>query len=239
MESPSDSPAATTAKGAVRIEEPSRSERQLGRRVAESRATVPELELAAVVDMSAAMAAREELRAVGGATPLTALVVRACALALREHPRANGAYRDGHFELYARVNVGVAMMSGETVAVPTIADADAKTALEIAAELEALATSVRDGTMTSADVAGATFTIANLGVTGVSSFYSPVPPGQAAILAVGAVRATPVVRGGDIVAGQEMNLTLTCDHRILYGTHAASFLTRIGTLLERTQELLA
>jgi pyruvate dehydrogenase E2 component (dihydrolipoamide acetyltransferase) len=187
--------------------------------------------------MSAAMAARAE--AVGGAAPLTALVVRACALALREHPRANGAYRDGHFELYARVNVGVAMMSGEAVAVPTIVDADTKATREIAGELRALAGSVRDGTITSADVAGATFTIVNLGVTGVSSFYSPVPPGQAAVLAVGAVREVPVLRGGDIVAGQEMNLTLTCDHRILYGTHAASFLAQIGTLLERPQELLA
>jgi pyruvate dehydrogenase E2 component (dihydrolipoamide acetyltransferase) len=241
MEPPGDSGMATTAKGAVRVEEPTRAERQTGRRAAESRATVPEFELATVVDMSAAMAARRELRAAGGQAepPLTALVVRASALALREHPRANGAYRDGHFELYARVNVGVAMMSGDAVAIPTVADADTKTALEIAHELRSLEESVRAGTITSPEVAGATFTIANLGVLGVSSFYPPAPLGQAAILAVGAVREVPVVRSGDIVAGQEMNLTLTCDHRILYGTHAAQFLAWIRTLLERPRELLA
>jgi pyruvate dehydrogenase E2 component (dihydrolipoamide acetyltransferase) len=95
------------------------------------------------------------------------------------------------------------------------------------------------GAITSPELAGATFTMSNLGVLGVSSFSPPVPPPQAAILAVGAARAVPVLRGGDIVAGHEMNLTLTCDHRILYGTDAAEFLERIRTLLERPQELLS
>src|SRR6202790_2789783 len=120
-----------TAKGEVRIEEPTRAERLVGRRAAESRATVPDFELATVVDMSATVAARRELRAAAGpearrgprvagtesVPSLTATVVRACALALREHPRANGAYRDGHFELHARVNVGVAIMTGDSFAV--------------------------------------------------------------------------------------------------------------------------
>lgn len=239
MEPPGDTP---TAKGAVRIEEPTRAERQIGRRAAESRATVPELELSTIVDMSATVAARLELRAVGDAQSvpsLTAVVARACALALREFPRANGSYRDGHFELYARVNVSVAMMIGASVAAPTIFDADTKTALEISGELRSLAASVGAGAITSPELAGATFTMSNLGVLGVSSFSPPVPPPQAAILAVGAARAVPVLRGGDIVAGHEMNLTLTCDHRILYGTDAAEFLERIRTLLERPQELLS
>jgi pyruvate dehydrogenase E2 component (dihydrolipoamide acetyltransferase) len=241
METPGDTPTTTPAKGAVRIEEPTRAERGVARRAAESRATVPTFELTAIVDMSATVAARRELRTAAGAgsvPSLTAMVVRACALALREHPRANGSYRDGHFELHARVNVGVAMMTSESFAVPTITDADTKAALEITDELRPLAASVRAGTITSPELAGATFTMSNLGALGVASFNPPVLPPQAAILAVGSVRAVPVVRGGDIVAGHEMNLTLTCDHRILYGTHAAEFLTRIRLLLEQPRELL-
>jgi pyruvate dehydrogenase E2 component (dihydrolipoamide acetyltransferase) len=241
MEPPDDVRVATTAKGRAHIEEPTRAERAVARRAAESRATVPVFELTVVVDMSAMVAARRELRTAAGAgsiPSLTATVVRACALALGEHPRANGAYRDGHFELHARVNVGVTMMTSESFAVPTITDADTKTALEITDELRPLAASVRAGTITSPELAGATFTMSNLGALGVANFSPPVLPPQAAILAVGAVRAVPVVRDGDIVAGHEMNLTLTCDHRILYGTHAAEFLTRIRTLLEQPRELL-
>jgi pyruvate dehydrogenase E2 component (dihydrolipoamide acetyltransferase) len=241
MDSPSDMSAATTAKGMVRIEEPTRAERVIARRAAESRATVPDLELTAIVDMSAMVAARAELRAGTGAGPipsLTAVVVRACALALHEHPRANGAYRDGRFELYSRVNVGVAMLAGEGFAVPSVPDADGKSAEAIESELRARAASVREGTITPPELAGATFTVCNLGMLGVTSLSPPVVSPQAAILGVGAVREVPVVRGGDIVAGHEMNLTLACDHRILHGAQAAGFLTRIRALLERPQEVL-
>ncbi|MDQ6775148.1 MAG: 2-oxo acid dehydrogenase subunit E2 [Actinomycetota bacterium] len=226
----------------MRIEEPTRGERLIGRRVAESRATVPDFELSMVIDMSAVVAARRSLRAAAGTKSvpsLTATVVQASALALREYPRANGAYRDGQFELHARVNVGVAIMTGDSLAVPTVLDADTKSALEITRELRSLAERVRAGSITSRELAGATFTVSNLGVLGVSSFSPPVLPPQAAILAVGAVREVTVLRDGDIVAGHEMNLTLNCDHRILYGTHAAEFLARIRALLERPQELLA
>jgi pyruvate dehydrogenase E2 component (dihydrolipoamide acetyltransferase) len=242
MDPPTNTGAARTAKGEVRIEEPTRGERLIGRRAAESRATVPDFELTTVVDMSATVVARRELRAAVGAESvpsLTATVLRACALALREYPRANGAYRDGHFELHSRVNVGVAITTGDSFAVPTVLDADAKSALEITGELRALAETVRAGSLTSRELAGATFTVANLGVLGVSTFSPPVLPPQAAILAVGAAREVPVVRGADIVPGHEMNLTLTCDHRILYGAHAAEFLARIRARLERPQELLA
>jgi len=237
MEPSNDTATATTAKGAVRIEEPTRAERLIGRRAAESRATVPHLELTAVVDMTALC----ELRATGGESvpTLTAVIVRACALALREHPRANGAYRDGHYELHSRVNVGVALMTGDAFAVPTVPDADTKTAPAIDAELRALAGRARAGTITPPELAGATFTVFDLGMLGVTSFQPPVVPPQAAILAAGSVRATPIVRGGDIVAGHEMNLTLACDHRILFGAKAAGFLTRIRALLERPRELLA
>jgi pyruvate dehydrogenase E2 component (dihydrolipoamide acetyltransferase) len=241
MESQIDTGAPTTAKGTVRIEEPSRTERLIARRAAESRATVPGFELTTIVDMSAIMSARRDLRAAAdeeSVPSMTAVIVRACALALREHPRANGCYRDGHFELFSRVNVGVAITAGESFVVPTITDADTKTALEITAQLCSLAKSVRGGTVTPPELAGATFTVGNLGMLGVSTFNPPVVPPQAAILAAGAARQVPVVRDGDIVPGYEMTLTLACDHRILYGAHAAKFLARIRALLELPRELL-
>ncbi|HWF24319.1 MAG TPA: 2-oxo acid dehydrogenase subunit E2 [Solirubrobacteraceae bacterium] len=241
MDPPIDISVATTAKGEGRIEEPTRAERVIARRVAESRATVPDIELAVIVDMSAMVDARGGLRAADGsseAPSLTAVIVRAAALALREHPRANGAYRDGKFELYSRVNVGVVMTAGDAFLVPTVSDADVKTALAIDAELRAVAASVRAGTITPPELAGATFTVYDLGALGVSNFSPPVLPPQAAILAVGAVREVPVVRDGDMVVGHEMNLTLACDHRILHGPQAAGFLTRIENLLEAPAELL-
>lgn len=241
MDPPIDISAAATAKGAVRIEEPTRAERVIARRAAESRATVPDIELTFIADVSAIMATLGGLGAADGSSEpvsLTAIIVRAAALALREHPRANGAYRDGKFELYSRVNVGVVMAAGDALLVPTVPDADVKTTLAIEAELQARAASVRAGTITPPELAGATFTVYNLGTLGVSSFSPPVLPPQAAILAVGAVREVPVVRDGDMVAGHEMNLTLACDHRILHGPRAAGFLTRIGALLEAPAELV-
>jgi pyruvate dehydrogenase E2 component (dihydrolipoamide acetyltransferase) len=241
MEPRTDIGAATTAKGEMRIEEPTRAGRVIARRAAESRATVPDFELATIVDMSATMAARAGLRAAAEAPSvpsLTAMIVKACGLALREDPRANGAYRDGHFELHARVNVGVVIATDDSFAVPTVPDADARTAFEIDAELRSLDASVRAGTITPPELAGATFTVFNLGMLGVTSFNPPIVPPQAAILAVGAAREVAVVRDGDIVIGHEMNMTLACDHRILYGARAAAFLARVAALLERPQELL-
>lgn len=240
MEPKIDTGAATTAKGQVQIEEPSRGGRLIARRAAESRATVPDVELTTTVDVSALVAARDELRACGGTEPvpsLTAVVVRACAIGLREDPRANSGYRDGHFELYARVNIGVVITTDDSFLVPTIADADAKSAPELTAEIRSLAERVRAGAITPPELAGATFTVFNLGTLGVDSFSPPIVPPQAAILAVGAAREVPVVRDGAIVTGHEMTLTLVCDHRILYGAQAAKFLLRIRALLERPREL--
>ena len=115
------------------------------------------------------------------------MVVKACALALREHPRANGAYRDGRFELYSRVNVGIAVAAPDALVVPTVFDADRKGLRQIASESRALAQRVRDGQITPPELSGATFTVSNLGMYGIDSFSAVINPPQAAILAVGAI----------------------------------------------------
>ncbi|MCW3046089.1 MAG: 2-oxo acid dehydrogenase subunit [Solirubrobacterales bacterium] len=227
-----------TAKGDVTVQELTRTQSVIARRMAESKATVPEFTLSAEVDMEAAVALRAQLKAVAGAQGATTpsyndLVVKACAIALREHPRANGAYRDGRFELYSRVNVGVAVAGGDSLVVPTVFDADQKSLGEIARETRTLAERVRAGAVTPPELSGGTFTVSNLGMFGIQSFTAVINAPQAAILAVGAMTPRPVVRDGEIVARHAMTVTLACDHRILYGAAAAGFLGRIRGLLEQ------
>src|SRR3984885_9579642 len=241
-ETPTPAPAARGNKGAVTIQQLSRTQVQIAQRMAESRATVPDFTLSADVDMQQAVGLGDQLRrgAHGGdvVPSYNDMVVKACAGALREHPRANAAYRDGAFELYERVNVGIAVAAQDSLIVPTVFDADGKTLLDIAREARTLVERVRQRTVTPAELSGATFTVSNLGMYGVASFAAIINPPQAAILAVGELRELPVVRDGQVVPGLRMSLTLTCDHRILYGAPAAEFLARIRQLLEQPINLL-
>ncbi len=204
--------------------------------MAESKATAPELVLAVEVDMTAAVELRAQLEAAepGDPAPSVAdLVVKACAVALREFPRANGAYRDGRFELYSRVNVGVAVAGPGATVVPTIFDADRKGLAAIAAEARALAERARAGAITPPELAAGTFTVSDLGSYGVRRFTAVINPPQAATLAVGELAERPVVRDGALAVAPVMDLTLSCDHRILYGAEAAQFLGRIREHLEQ------
>jgi pyruvate dehydrogenase E2 component (dihydrolipoamide acetyltransferase) len=229
-------PTGETAKGQVTYEDPTKIQSLIARRMAESKATAPHFYLAAEVDMSRAVAGRELIKEgaeEGEVVPsFNDMVVKACALALREFPRANGAYRDGRFELYSRVNVGVAVAAQEALVVPTVFDADRKGLRQIAVESRALAQKVRDGQVTPPELSGATFTVSNLGMYGVERFSAVINPPQAAILAVGAIAERPVVRDGEIAAAHLMKVDLACDHRILYGAEGAEFLARVRQLLE-------
>jgi pyruvate dehydrogenase E2 component (dihydrolipoamide acetyltransferase) len=228
-------------KGAVTIQQLSRTQVQIAQRMAESRATIPDFTLEAEIDMASAVALREQLRRARATDIVPSyndMVVKACAIALREHPRANAAYRDGAWELYDRVNVGIAVAARDSLIVPTVFDADGKTLLEISRETRTLAEHVRQRTVTPAELSGATFTVSNLGMYGVAGFAAIINPPQAAILAVGEVREVPVVREGQVAPGVRMRATLTCDHRILYGAPAAEFLARIRLLLEQPINLL-
>jgi pyruvate dehydrogenase E2 component (dihydrolipoamide acetyltransferase) len=231
----------TPAKGESTRQDLTRLQRTVARRMAESRATVPDIELRSEVDMTEAVALREQLRAVSEdlLPSLNDLVVKAAALALREFPRVNGAYRDSQFETYSRINVGIAVAADEALVVPTIFDADLKSLGEIARNTRALAAKVRDGSIAPGELSGATFSVSNLGMYGVDSFSAVINPPQAAILAVGALRRRPVVdESGEIVARQTIALSLACDHRIVYGVDGARFLSRLRELLERPISLV-
>jgi pyruvate dehydrogenase E2 component (dihydrolipoamide acetyltransferase) len=217
------------SRGEVQIIEPSSGERAFGRRAAESRATVPHLELGVEVNMGQAAKLARDRHA-----STTAVLLRACALALRETPRANSSYRDGRFELYSRVNVAVVLPDQLA---PTVFDADAKSIEELESELTALTERAGRGELTSPELSSATATLADLGPLGIDR-PSIVPAGsQAASIAAGAIRERPVALQGAIVPGQTMQLTLACDHRILYGAAAAAFAVRIKGLLEEPASL--
>jgi len=230
-----------TAKGEVTYEDLSKLQSTISRRMSESKATAPHFYLEAEIDMSRLVEARKQIKAgakEGDVVPsFNDMVVKACALALREHPRANGAYRDGRFELYSRVNVGVAVAASDGLVVPTVFDADRKSLRQIASEARALAQRVRDGQITPPELSGATFTVSNLGMFGIDSFAAVINPPQAAILAVGAIAERPVIRDGEISRAHLMRVNLACDHRILYGAPAAEFLARIRSLLEEPLSL--
>jgi pyruvate dehydrogenase E2 component (dihydrolipoamide acetyltransferase) len=226
-----------TAKGQVEVVELTKLQQTVARRMAESKATAPHFYLQAEFDLTAAVEGRKKLKAMakeGEAVPtFNDMVVKACALALREFPRANGAYRDGKIELYSRVNVGVAVAAQDALVVPTVFDADVKGLRQISSETRALAARVRDGSITPPELSGGTFTVSNLGMYGISNFSAVINTPQAGILAVGELKAKPVVTdSGEIEPRQLMGVTLACDHRILYGADGAQFLARVRQLLE-------
>jgi pyruvate dehydrogenase E2 component (dihydrolipoamide acetyltransferase) len=210
------------AKGDVTVEELSRGQQLVARRVAESRATIPDHTVTETVDMEACGELLE---------PATYddVILRAVGLALREHPRANGAYRDGRFELYSRVNVGFVVAADNALLVPTIFDADTKALAAIAAERAELAQRVANGTITPPQLSGGTFTVSSLAAR---RFTTIVTPGQAAALAVGRVEEHVAVVDGEALVRHQVDVTLACDHRILYAADAAGFLATLRGLLE-------
>ncbi len=244
-----------TAKGQTTEVELTRTQQTIARRMAESKATIPDFSIQTEVDMEECVGLRSELKRLAPSSlaedpdrPVESssqqeaptyndMVVKACALALREHPRANGSYRDGRLQLHSRINVGVAVAAEGALVVPTIFDAEEKSLGEIARETRRLAGRVRDGSITPPELGGGTFTVSNLGMYGVKSFTAIVNPPQAAILSVGSLEPRAVVREGAVVARHTMTLTLVCDHRILYGADAAQLLARIRELLETPSAL--
>ena len=220
-------PSSPALKGDTQIQEPDRLAGAIARRAAEIRATVPDLELAIDVDAGPALA----LARAGGYS-LTAILVRAAATALRELPWANAAYRDGHFERYGRVNVGVVVTTEDALVIPAVLDADTKSLSELTGELETLAARARSGELTPPEQAGTTFTLSDFTALGAHRITPMITAPQAAALTAGAVRREPVLAADEtIVAGDVMTLTLACDHRILFGERAARLLGRIAELV--------
>ena len=207
----------------------SRVQQAIARHMVEA-AAVPTFAVEVEVDMTAAGERRESL---DPRPSFNDLVVKACALALREHPRVNAAFTEQGFREAPDVSVGIAVAAEDALLVPVVREADTKSLEEIRAETRDLAERARAGKLTPAELDGGTFTISNLGMHGVRRFEALLNTPQAAILAVGAVELRPTVGAdGEVTVRLLMSATLTCDHRILYGADAAVFLARVRELLE-------
>jgi pyruvate dehydrogenase E2 component (dihydrolipoamide acetyltransferase) len=225
---------AVSGKGEVRILEPTPTQSTIARRLSEA-ATIPTFTVSADVDVSQIVATRREARDNGEDVPsVNDFVVKAAARVLRELPRFNASYVGGKVECYSRINVGIAVAAEDALLVPVVRDADRKPLAEIAAETRRLAGAARLRTLTPEDLQDGTFTVSNLGMFGVSAFTAIIDAPQVAILAVGSARRAPVEEGPGTVAFHDlMTVTLSCDHRVVYGADGAQFLSRLRELLER------
>jgi pyruvate dehydrogenase E2 component (dihydrolipoamide acetyltransferase) len=219
-----------------------RTQQLIARRMSESKATIPHFQVQTDARMDALLKLRADLKAITDddqpVPSINDFIVKAAALALRAHPRANGSYRDGQFELHAGVNVGIAVAAPDALVVATIADADKRPLRTIAADARRLAQRVRDQTITPPELSNATFTVSNLGMYGMTQITPVINPPQAAILGVGALRPVPALDDGQLTEHQHLTLTLSCDHRILYGADAAQFLADIRARLQTPLGLL-
>jgi pyruvate dehydrogenase E2 component (dihydrolipoamide acetyltransferase) len=214
----------------------SRLQQLIASRMAEAKATVPHFQVQTEVAMDSAISLRAQLKSLaaeGDPVPsLNDIIIKAAAIALKEHPLANGSFQDDGFLLHDQVNIGMAVAADEALVVPTVFDADRKTLVQIAAETRSLSSRVRDGQISPAELEGGTFTVSNLGMFGMTAITPVINTPQAAILGVGALRESLARVDAEIVDRTLLTLTLSCDHRILYGADASRFLARIRELLE-------
>jgi pyruvate dehydrogenase E2 component (dihydrolipoamide acetyltransferase) len=206
----------------------------------ESATTIPSFTVSADVDMSLVGRLRRGAREESDAVPsINDFVVKAAAETLRQFPRFNASYVDGKVECYSKINVGVAVAADDALIVPVVFDADRKSLAEIGAETLRLADAARRRALQPEELQGGTFTVSNLGMFGLRSFTAIIDPPQVAILAVGGVRrAAAEDAGGGMSFCDLMTITLTCDHRVVYGADGARFLSRLRELLERPLALV-
>jgi len=231
---PAPGPAAA-GRGDVRVVELTATQGTIARRMAESATTIPTFTVSTDIDMSLIAELRRGARAEREDIPsLNDFVVKAAALALRQFPRFNASWVDGTVECYSRINVGVAVATDGALLVPVVFDADRKLLTQIAGDTRRLAEAARRRALQADDLRNGTFTVSNLGMYGVASFTAIIDLPQTAILAVGGVRRAPVENAtGGVDFRDLMTVTLTCDHRVVYGADGAQFLSRLRELLER------
>ena len=217
----------------------SQMRKTIAKRLAESKFTAPHFYLTIAVDMSAATAARAEINKEGDVKiSYNDLVVKSVAKALKKHPAVNSAWMGDSVRTNFDVHVGIAVAVEDGLLVPVVRHADAKGLAEISAEVRGFAMKAKEKKLQPSDWSGNTFTISNLGMFGIEEFTAIINPPDAAILAVGGVQDVPVVKNGQVQAGQVMKMTLSCDHRVIDGVTGAAFLNTVKGYLERPLSLI-
>ncbi len=223
---------------------PSKMREAIAKRTVLSKTTLPHFYVTMIVEMDRAQALLKELNADASAGKVTVndLIVKACAVGLGKVPEVNATWTaENTIRRYAEAHIGVAVGIDEGLIIPVVRDCQAKTLRQISAEAKALIGKARNGQLTPADYSGGTFSVTNLGMMGVDEFIAIINPPEAAILAIGGIVRTPVVKPGsdELVIRSLMKITLSADHRLLDGVIAATFLQEVKKVLEAPFSLLS
>jgi pyruvate dehydrogenase E2 component (dihydrolipoamide acetyltransferase) len=221
-------------------EEPvSQMRKTIARRLAESKFTAPHFYLGIDIDMGKAMEARKSVNEVSPVkVSFNDFVIKAVAKSLKQHPKINSSWLGDKIRYNQHVHIGVAVAVDEGLLVPVVRFADQKGLAQISSEVKEFGQKAKDKKLQPSDWEGNTFTISNLGMFGIEEFTAIINPPDACILAVGGIRETPVVRNGQVVAGNMMKVTLSCDHRVVDGATGAAFLQTLKGFLEEPVRLL-
>ena len=239
--------AATTAAPSVSVagqisfdEVPvSQMRKVIARRLSESLFTAPHFYLTMSIDMDAAVAARTKINEVAKVKiSFNDMVLKAVALSLKQHPKVNSSWLGDTIRYNHHVNIGVAVAVEEGLLVPVVRFADGKSLSQINVEVKEFAQKAKDKKLQPSDWEGSTFTISNLVMYGIEEFTAIINPPDACILAVGGIAQVPVVKNGQVVPGNIMKLTLSCDHRVVDGATGAAFLQTLKSLLEEPLRML-
>jgi pyruvate dehydrogenase E2 component (dihydrolipoamide acetyltransferase) len=211
----------------------SQMRKTIARRLSESKFTAPHFYLSISVNMDNAITSRKAINAKGGQKiSFNDIIVKATAMALREHPVVNSSWRGDVIRRNEHVNVGVAVAVEDGLLVPVVRYTDTKTLAEISSEVKGFAQGAKDKKLLPADWEGSTFTISNLGMFGIDEFTAIINTPDACILAVGGIQQVPIVKEGQIVPGNVMKLTLSCDHRVVDGASGSAFLQSLKAYIE-------
>jgi pyruvate dehydrogenase E2 component (dihydrolipoamide acetyltransferase) len=211
----------------------------IAKRLSESLFTAPHFYVTMSIDMDQAIIARNKINEVAPVKiSFNDFVLKACAIALRQHPTINSSWLGDKIRTNEHINIGVAVAVDEGLLVPVIRFADGKSLSHISVEVKDFAQRAKAKKLVPADWEGSTFTISNLGMFGVDEFTAIINPPDACILAVSGIQAVPVVKNGAVVPGNIMKVTLSCDHRVVDGASGAAFLQTLKSLLEEPVRLL-
>jgi len=217
----------------------SQMRKTIARRLSESLFTAPHFYITMTIDMDAAVAARAKINEVAPVKiSFNDMVVKATALSLKQHPKINSSWLGDSIRTNHHVNIGIAVAVDEGLLVPVVRFADTKSLGEIGVAVKGFAQKAKDKKLQPADWEGSTFTISNLGMFGVDEFTAIINSPDACILAVGGIAQVPIVKNGQVVPGNVMKVTLSCDHRVVDGAAGAAFLQTLKSLLEEPLRML-
>jgi pyruvate dehydrogenase E2 component (dihydrolipoamide acetyltransferase) len=238
---PIPAPAVAAAPAEARVETLNRLRQITAQRTTEAHQTIPHFYLTMEIDMEEALALRQRLNQLDESLRISIndLIVKACAVAIEQHPIVNASYQNGQIVHPNGIHIGIAVAVEQGLLVAVLKHCEGKSLRRIAQESQTLIQKAREGKLLPDEMTGNTFTVSNLGMFGIEQFTAIINPPASAILAVGATRRVPVVQeDGAIVARHRMKVTLSCDHRVLDGAVGAQFLQTLKQVLENSLWML-